>query len=50
MAMYIEMFRVILLYRYERGKLHGKEFRYLRRKVALLNYDLERLRKKFRKR
>lgn len=43
MAMYVEMFRTIVSYRYKIGYLHYNEFRNLRRQVRLLDYELKKM-------
>lgn len=39
MAMYVEMFRTIVEYRYRNGKLNYEEFRELRRQIVLAEYE-----------
>ena len=39
MAMYVEMFRTIVEYRYSKGKLNYEEFRELRRQIVLAEYE-----------
>lgn len=39
MAMYVEMFRTIVEYRYRNGKLNYEEFSELRRQIVLAEYE-----------
>lgn len=39
MAMYVEMFRTIVEYRYRNGKLNYEEFSELRRQIVLAEHE-----------
>lgn len=47
MAMYVEMFRTIINYRHKKGYLYYAEFIKLRRQVALMDYEMRKVHKKF---
>ena len=43
MAMYVELFRCIVRYRYEKGKLDYEKFKVLHRQIVLAEYEFRKI-------
>lgn len=50
MAMYVELFRCVVKYRYEKGKLDYEKFKVLHRQIVLAEYEFKGIYDKIKKR